>query len=406
MAVFPPTSRGGSPDPGRPRGRPSVPLLATSLLVTAALTACVGDAPEGGLGRDAPAATGPRPWAASDSWREVTLEAASEPDLYLTSVYDLDADSRGRVFLVDWPAGGITVLTPDLEYLQTVGREGEGPGEFVTKEVQILPGDTLLVYDSSLGRITLFDPVNLELLATRPPPNRERNVVSHLWRVPEPGRYFALDRAPYIAGEGEAADQGRTQVILAFDESAGTIADTLAIVADSERLVTRGEGYLSVGGHPFGRESFVRLFGENRIAHAHSGALDVTVLDFGGATAHTFSYPTTPIPVTAAELRAASEDMNEPMADMLRSGAPYTWPALVGLVTDDEERIWAGIRAPRESAVWEWAAFASDGTHAGSILLPAEHLLQDVRDGRLYVLSHDEMDVPSIQAYRLEAPET
>jgi len=406
MVTLPFRIRAVSLDSKRPRRRPSVPLLTSGLLATAALIGCAGDAPEAGLGRDAPAATGPRPWAASDSWWEVTLEAASAPDLYLTSVYDLDVDSRGRVFLVDWPAGGITVLTPDLAYLQTVGREGEGPGEFVTKEVQILPGDTLLVYDSSLGRITLFDPVNLELLATRPPPNRERDVVSHLWSVPEPGRYFALDRAPYIAGEGEAADQGRTQVILAFDESADAIADTLAIVADSERLVARREGYLSVGGHPFGRESLVRLFGENRIAHATSGALDVTVLDFGGATAHTFSYPTTPIPVTAAELRAASEDMNEPLADVLRSGAPYTWPALVGLVTDDEERIWAGIRAPGESAVWEWAAFGLDGTHAGSILLPAGHLLQDVRDDRLYVLSHDEMDVPSIQAYRLKAPET
>jgi len=71
-----------------------------------------------------------------------------------------------------------------------------------------------------------------------------------------------------------------------------------------------------------------------------------------------------------------------------------------------EERIWAGIRAPGESAVWEWAAFGLDGTHAGSILLPAEHLLQAVRGGRIYVLSHDEMDVPSIQAYRLKAPET
>ena len=406
MAALPPSSRGVCPDTTRPRDHPSAPRLATVLLVTATLAGCAGDSLDEGRTGDAPAATGSRPWAISESWWEVTLEAASEPDLYLTSVYDLDVDSRGRVFLVDWPAGGITVLTPDLAYLQTVGREGEGPGEFVTKEVQILPGDTLLVYDSSLGRISLFDPDNLELLATRPPPNRERDVVSRLWRVPAPGRYFALDRAPYIAGEGEAADQGRTQVILAFDESADAIADTLAIVADSERLVARREGYLSVGGHPFGRESLVRLFGENRIAHANSGALDVTVLDFDGATAHTFSYPTTPIPVTAAELRAASEDMNEPLADMLRSGAPYTWPALVGLVTDDEERIWAGIRAPGESAVWEWAAFAPDGTHAGSILLPAEHLVQDVRDGRLYVLSHDEFDVPSIRAYRLEAAET
>ena len=406
MATLPCRTRRGSPDPRRPRGRPSVPLLASGLLAAAALIGCAGDAPERALGRDAPTATGPRPWASSDEWWSVTPEAVSEPDLYLTYIQDVDVDSRGRVFLVDSGEGGITVLTPELEYLQTVGREGEGPGEFVRKEVQILPGDTLLVYDSALGRITLFDPDSLEVVATRPSPNRERDVVSHLWKMPEPGRYFALDRAPYADGEGEAADQGRTQVILAFDESADAIADTLAIIADSERLVMRREGHLIVGGHPFAHESLVRLFGANRIAHANSRVLDVTVLDFDGATAHAFSYPTTPIPVTAAELRAASEDLNEPMADVLRSGAPYIWPPLVGLVTDDEERIWAGIRAPRESAVWEWAAFAPDGTHAGSILLPAEHLLQDVRDGRLYVLSHDELDVPSIQAYRLEAPES
>ena len=406
MAAPPPGSPGGSPDSARAHSRPAALRLAIGLLAAAALVGCAADAPERGLGRDAPTATGPRPWANSESRWEVALEAVTEPDLYLTSVYDVDVDSRGRVFLVDWPAGGITVLTPDLTYLQTVGREGEGPGEFVRKEVQILPGDTLLVYDSALGRITLFDPDNLEVVATRPPPNRERDVVSHLWKLPEPGRYFALDRAPYIAGEGESADQGRTQVILAFDESADTIADTLAIVADSERLVTRGEGYLMVGGHPFGREALVRLVGENRIALANSGALDVTVLDFDGATAHTFSYPTTPIPVTATELRAASEDMNESLADALRAGAPYTWPVLAGLVTDDEERIWIGIRSPDDSAEWEWAAFAPDGSHAGSVLLPAGHLLQVVRGGRIYVLSHDELDVPSIRAYRLEAQGT
>lgn len=406
MTTLRPGSPGSLPDPTRAHGRRAVPRLTVGLLATAALAGCAGDSPHGEGTGDVSRATGPRPWATAESWWEVTLEAVSAPDLYLTSVYDVDADSRGRVFLVDWPAGGITVLTPDLAYLQTVGREGEGPGEFIAKEVQILPGDTLLVYDSALGRMTLFDPDNLEVVATRPPPNRERDVVVHLWKIPEPGRYFALDRAPYTAGEGEAADQGRMQVILAFDESAETIVDTLAIIADSERLVMRREGYLSVGEHPFGRESFVQALGGNRITHANSGALDVTVLDFGGTTAHAFSYPTTPIPVTAEELRAASEDMTEAMADMLRSGAPYTWPALVGLVTDDEERIWAGIRAPVETAMWEWAAFAPDGTHMGSILLPTEHLLQHVRDGRIYVLSHDELDVPSIQVYRLVASES
>ena len=406
MTTLPPGSPGGLPDLTRAHGRRAAPRLTVGLLATAALAGCAGDSPHGEGTEDASVATGPRPWATSASWWEVTLEAVSGPDLYLTSIADVDVDSRGRVFLVDRPQGGITVLTPELESLAMVGREGEGPGEFELREVQILPGDTLLVYDFRLGRVTLFDPENFEVITTRPPPNIERGIVSNLWKLPGQGRFFALDRLPYRAGEGEAADQGRVEALLAFDESADVIADTLATLADREMLVVRREGFLSVGSHPFGRRSLVGLLGDDRIVYANSDALDVTVIDFEGALVHSFSHPLPPIPVTSAELRAEVDGMRELMADELRSGAPYTWPALAGLVTDDEERIWIGIRGPSDSAEWEWAAFAPDGTHAGSILLPAGHLLQVVRDGRIYVLSRDELDVPSIRAWRLEASES
>ena len=405
MAMLSTGTRGPAPDVPHARDRPSTLRLVIGLLATTALAACAGDSPDGGPTGDAVAVTGPRPWATSESWWHVTPEAVSASDLYLASIADVDVDSRGRVFLVDRLQGGITVLTPELELVTTVGREGEGPGEFEFRQVQILPGDTLLVYDFGLGRITLFDPENLELIATMPPPNIERGIVTNLWKLPGQGRYFAVDRLSYVAGEGEAADQGRMEVLLVFDESAEVIADTLATVPDSERLVVRREGFLTVGNHPFGRESLVRILGDDRIVYANSAALAVTVLDFEGTTVHSFSYPIPPIPVTSSELQGEVEEMREPLADVLRSGAPYTWPALTGLVTDDEERIWIGIRGPGASTEWEWAAFAPDGTHAGSIALPAGHLLQAVRANRVYVLSHDDFDVPSLQAYRLETPD-
>lgn len=406
MVPLPSRTRSVLPDATRTRSRPSSFRRTIGLLVTAVLTGCAGDSPDGGRTGDAAAATGPRPWATSESWWEVTLEAASEPDLFLTSISDVEVDSRGRVFLVDRLEGGITVLTPELGLLATVGREGEGPGEFESRQVQILPGDTLLVYDFSLGRITLFDPDNLDVVSTMPHPNLEQGTVNTLWKLPGQGRFFALDRPPYRAGAGEAADRGRTEVLLAFDESADVVADTLATVAGSEMLVLRREGFMGVRSHPFGRRSLVGLLGDDRIVYANSGALDVTVLDFTGTTVDSFSYPMPPIPVTSAELRAEVEEMSEPMADLLRTGAPYTWPALAGLMTDHEERIWIGIRGPGGSSRWEWAAFAPDGTHAGSILLPGGHLLQVVRDNRVYVVSHDESDVPSVRAYRLEASGT
>ena len=394
-------TRSAEPGAQHRRGRPPGAWMSTGLLAAASLAGCADDAPDAQRTGENPAVFGPRPWATEESWWSVTLEDVSEPDLYLTFILDIDVDSRGRVFLVDGGEGGITVLTPVLGFLQTVGREGQGPGEFDVRQVQILPGDTLFVYDAGLGRITLFDPDNLEVVATVLPPDLEQGSVSRLWKLPDRRRFFALDRLPFVAGESVAGDEGRSDVLLAFDESSGIARDTLVIVPSPEWLVVRQRGFLSVARQPFGREPLVQVLGEDRIAYANSGALDVTVLDFEGTTVRAFSHPTTPIPVTSTELRAEIEEMSEPMADLLRSGAPYTWPALVGLVTDDEERIWVGIRGPGGSSDWEWAVFAPDGTHVGSILLPAGHLLQVVRDDRLYAVSHDELDVPSIQAYRI-----
>lgn len=374
-------------------------LRLAAVVAAGVSVACADDTREA----DRPAVGTDRPWADEDVWWDVALEAVSEPDLYLTYILGVDVDSRGRVFLVDGGQGGITVLTPELGYLQTVGREGEGPGEFDVRQVQILPGDTLFVYDPGLGRITLFAPDSLEFVATALPPNLEQGPVSRLWKLPARGRFFALDRLPFFADESGIDDGQRLDVLLSLDESTHPVGDTLASLVGSESLVVRQPGFVMVTRHPFGRATFVRSLAGDRLVYANSETFDVTVLDFEGTTIHAFSHPTTAIPVTSEELQAEVEEMSEPVADVLRSGAPYTWPALAGLVTDDRDRIWVGIRGSGGASQWEWAAFTADGTHVGSILLPAEHLLQVVRDGRLFVVSHDELDVPSIQAYRLQA---
>ena len=374
-----------------------------AVLAVVVSVACGGDSPEVEFRPETPAATGDRPWADEDSWWNLALEAESEPDLYLTRIRSVDVDSGGQVFLADGSEGGITVLTPDLKYLGTVGRAGEGPGEFESRQVQILPGDTLLVYDSALGRLTFFDPEDLEVASTSRPPDLARGPVSLLWKLPGQGRYFALDRLPYVAGESEAADEVRRDALIALDESSDPVSDTLLFVPAAERLVARQPGMLMVGGHPFGRESLVGILGGDRLVHANSRAFEITILDFEGTTTHAISHPTPPLPVTSAEMQAELEDRTGPLGNVLRSGAPYTWPALAGLVTDDQDRIWVGVRGAQGNSDREWAAFRPDGEHLGSVHLPAGHLLQAVRDNRLYVVSHDEFDVPSLQAYRIQA---
>src|ERR1700756_4472390 len=101
----------------------------------------------------------PRADARRRSAVAVTELAASGADAQLTQITALDGDSRGRTYVGDWLQHRVVVLGADGRVAQTIGREGAGPGEFrAIRDVQILPGDSLLVYDPVLARVSVFAP--------------------------------------------------------------------------------------------------------------------------------------------------------------------------------------------------------------------------------------------------------
>ncbi|MDE0075295.1 MAG: hypothetical protein OXR82_10960 [Gammaproteobacteria bacterium] len=342
-----------------------------------------------------------RSWAVEDSWIEVELASVSDPLLRLSDVRGVAVDSKGRIHVVDALEGGVIVLSPGLRHLHTVGRAGMGPGEFELKQIQILPGDTLFVFDARLQRVTIIEPDDFEVVDVFPQPNWRHGPVTNLWRLADRGRSLALVRRPFYAGEDETADQGRTDAILAIEEGEEAAPDTILVAPSREFLVARGPGSVAVGTHPFGREPFIRLIGRDRFVYANSGALDVSIVDFTGSTVHSFSFATVAMPVTSEQLASEAKRTSGGLADVLRQGDPYVWPALAGLVVDEQGRIWVGVRGHQDELEWEWAAFTQDGAHAGSVRLPAGQVVEAARDDRLYAVAHDSMDVPRIRAYQL-----
>jgi hypothetical protein len=67
-------------------------------------------------------------------------------------------DSKGRFYVAGiLPYSGIGVFGPDGRHLATLGRRGDGPGEFRRiRSVHVVTGDTLLVHDDR--RMTVLDP--------------------------------------------------------------------------------------------------------------------------------------------------------------------------------------------------------------------------------------------------------
>ena len=84
---------------------------------------------------------------------------ADGPGALSSRPYSMSRDSRGRFYVVTPEQGGEPpmVFDADGRFVARLGREGAGPGEFRAPTiVLILPGDTVLVIDGSLARLTVL----------------------------------------------------------------------------------------------------------------------------------------------------------------------------------------------------------------------------------------------------------
>jgi len=74
-------------------------------------------------------------------------------------ISDVAWDNRGRLLVVDDYMHHFKVFEADGSYVRTVGREGEGPGEFSTPSMIIVDAnDSVYVWDDEQLRIHVFSP--------------------------------------------------------------------------------------------------------------------------------------------------------------------------------------------------------------------------------------------------------
>ena len=65
-------------------------------------------------------------------------------------------DGEGRIYVVDAKPAIIKVFAPDGRLVRTIGREGQGPGEFQVGFIAVR-NDRLVLHDPRIGRTSVFD---------------------------------------------------------------------------------------------------------------------------------------------------------------------------------------------------------------------------------------------------------
>ena len=97
-------------------------------------------------------------WIIGDS-PILSIGALDGPEEYLFDVVDKAFFlSDDRIAVSNWRTTEIRFFSADGTFLNSVGRPGEGPGEFRSIQMWRGIGDSIMVYDARLSRVTTLDP--------------------------------------------------------------------------------------------------------------------------------------------------------------------------------------------------------------------------------------------------------
>jgi hypothetical protein len=361
---------------------------------------------------------------------ELRVGSPEDREAAFTWFRQLEVGPDGTIFTAHPQEHQLRVHDASGSFVGTIGREGEGPGEFSSVGVMAIVGDTLWVLDHGLYRFSFFD-LDGRLLGTR-------NIPVDLGdsRTDIPPRPRGLLRDGTILGAPPAfsdrvASGELTENYLVRMDTAGGTQDTIAtysLVNTTWEITNNETGPAYFGSYrrqPFSDTEILAVSYHDMVVvridrgppeAVDSAAFRVTAWRIGGDTLFSRGFPYTPIPLRTvmvdsiihefAESVAESEFLGgratfEEAAGWAREGLylPSYHPPVSNLVIASDGKLWLRAEELGEPAV-KWRILSAGGDPVGVVELPSGFTMLYARGLRVWGTESDELDVPYIVRYR------
>lgn len=345
-------------------------------------------------------------WAADSGWRireavRIGTADGRGPDVF-GRVTAIQVDEAGRIYVFDGQAQELRVFDAAGAHLRTVGRKGGGPGEF--RQVIGMawgPEGNLWVVDPSNNRVSVIDTAG-------------GHVADHVMPggfviMPWPGgfdhagRFYNVVPDPGAEGFRTALVQYGTEM-----QTLDTI-QTPAYPGEANFFEARSEsGYIRAT-VPFSPGLVWRLAADGRIWFALTGEYRLFERTLEGDTLRIISREFEPLPVRDSDVDSAIASLEwftRQGGKIERAKFPSVKPAISTFFLSNDGTIWVvpvTEHASRE-AFRELDAFDDVGRYLGRVDLPftlGEFPPPIFRDGSVYGVSHDELDVPYVVVGRI-----
>jgi hypothetical protein len=356
-------------------------------------------------------------WKKGQEWRlsaEPTLEigmAEGAPEYLLSRVSSALRRADGGIVVANGGSNEIRFYDASGRHLRSVGREGEGPGEFRSLGwIQRMPGDSLLAYDFQNRRLSVFDPAGEFVRSFQTEPLAENQFPQVSGLLPDGS---LLVQAGRVYGPGGVKDGlSRPPATFLHFSATGAVLDSIAVLPGSEAFVKTQDRGFTVMSPLFGR-SPVHVVSGDRVILGGNDAYELAVYTPQGELKRLIRKRQAPRPVTDAAFEALKqkrlEGMDaewrprlEPMIEAMPR--PATMPFYSNALADDEGNLWVQEFQAPDDSVPTWTVFDPEGRMLGPVVLPDR--FRPTHIGRDFVLGvrFDELDVERVELFTLQRP--
>lgn len=358
----------------------------------------------------------------------VSIGSGADPELALYRVTDLAPLTTGGVVVAMNAPARAVVLDQRGRLVSTLGRAGEGPGEFSSvASVVPIPGDSIAVWDPDRRRISVFtitgdlarevDLSDLAPISTRAAPDsRSNSGITHL--------LTSAEGAFVVFGEGAVASDpepgvNRAALPAVRISAAGTKLADFGEIPGMEWHFGGPAGALPL---PFGARTYAATMDTSFIVGTAEEP-EYRVFGPDGDLTRVVRWPDRDRTVGGAYLSRWSDmvDSAPPPIRQMVEAMPRReqYPAYEGILAGGDGEIWVGeyagplgiwplrradhgpamLRPQIRTQSREWLVFGREGALLARVRTPAGFEPYSVTGDRLWGVYSDSLDVESVRAF-------
>lgn len=357
-------------------------------------------------------------WTQGTGWKvdpSPILSIGSESDSgeQFGQIQDVLRLADGGLIVAEGSTAELRVYTDSGRYLRSIGRRGEGPGEFIGLGlVRTYRGDSLLAYDYQLRRISIFDrdgrfgrAVNLH------PPD---GTFPDIEGATLDGGFIGLSNE-FPSGAIKSGTVRNPMRLFRFGPE-GELVDTLGAFPGYETGIyneTNGNNHMRISFTiPFGHQTSVAVRPAETLVGAND-SYEIRTYDAQGDIRRILRREIPPVPVTKQMIETvnAEEDAQNPRPDpasrervaKLRAVIVYprTLPAFRDFHVDDSGYLWVrSFNAPGDS-IPRFTVFDSTGQMLGDVEAPRHFEVTGIGAEYLLGIWKDDNEVQHVRMYAI-----